>query len=59
MSRRKRIDRLKDLDYVWEPNHPANSLEIKHIPPETYERIDVIEKHVIPKPVKADQKGVL
>ena len=44
-------------DHVWEPSHPSTSLDIKHISPETYQRIDTIEEHLIPK--QNDQRGMV
>ena len=56
-SSRKRMKKSNKVDHVWEPSHPSTSLDIKHISPETYQRIDAIEEHLIPKQI--DQRGIV
>ena len=56
-SNRKRMKRSSDSDYIWEPNHPSVSLDIDHISPETYQRIDTIEEHLVPKLNRTQKKG--
>lgn len=52
--------RKRPMDYesVWEPNHPSTSLEIKHIAPSTYKRIDTIEEHLLPKSFENKQTHI-
>eukprot|EP00112_Aurelia_sp_Birch-Aquarium-sp1_P013071 Seg276.3 transcript_id=Seg276.3/GoldUCD/mRNA.D3Y31 product="MAP3K12-binding inhibitory protein 1" protein_id=Seg276.3/GoldUCD/D3Y31 len=37
----------KGFDDVWEPSHPSTSLALRHIPAETYERIENVERHLL------------
>ncbi len=36
----------KELENVWEPTHPSVKMSLKHLPPETYERIENIDQHL-------------
>lgn len=42
----------RGMEYVWEPGHPSTLLEIKHISPGTYERIETLEDHLMQKRVR-------
>ncbi|XP_065060786.1 MAP3K12-binding inhibitory protein 1-like [Rhopilema esculentum] len=44
--------RLKGLSNAWRPTHPSTSLDLKHLPVETYERVDNLHQHVFAKPLQ-------
>eukprot|EP00794_Sanderia_malayensis_P020319 gene20318-22318_t len=42
----KDVSRRRKFNGVWEPSHPCVKLSLKHLPPETYERIENIQMHL-------------
>ena len=47
----------KGFDDVWEPSHPSTSLALRHIPAETYERIENVERHLLTPKEHTHKRG--